>query len=101
MLNVDLYLIALHIEVLELVVHVYHMQAHQQLKHLNAQFYPTLQLVQEAHNQLILSQYLQRSRPGTTDNYFHRFDFWNLFEFALTVLSIDVSAADSRGSFSP
>ena len=37
----------------------------------------------------------------TTDNYFHRLDFWKLFEFALTVLGIDVSAPDSRGSFSP
>ena len=36
-----------------------------------------------------------------TINYFHGLDFWNLFEFALTVLGIDVSAADSRGSFPP
>ena len=38
---------------------------------------------------------------GYTDNYFHKFDFRNIFDFALTVLGIDVSAVDSQGSFSP
>ena len=41
------------------------------------------------------------SHRGTTNNYFHKFDFWSIFDFALTVLGIDVSAADSQGSFSP